>query len=109
VEEDISHLFFECPFAISCWQKLGIHWQQSTCLHDRIARTRQAMQLPYFMVIFIIAAWELWNLRNGKIFEGNSVTMNLWTVRFKKQIIRQLHRVKDDFRPIVIQWLETIM
>jgi hypothetical protein len=43
VEEDISHLFFDCPFATSCWQKIGFHWQRSNCLHDTIARIKQAM------------------------------------------------------------------
>jgi hypothetical protein len=50
------------------------------------------------MEIFIIAAWELWNLRNGRIFEGNSASLTLWTLKFKEQIIRHFYRVRDDFR-----------
>jgi len=66
------------------------------------------MHLPYFMEIFVIAAWELWNLRNEKIFERNSLNSSLWTVQLKEQILRQLQRVREDFRSIVVQWLQTI-
>jgi hypothetical protein len=38
------------------------------------------------MEIFIVAAWELWNLRNAKIF-GVAATFDPWTVRFKAQVI----------------------
>jgi hypothetical protein len=39
------------------------------------------------MEIFIVAAWELWNLRNAKIFDGVAATFDPWTVRFKAQVI----------------------
>ncbi|KAF8689321.1 hypothetical protein HU200_042118 [Digitaria exilis] len=78
-------------------------------LHDKIQRTKDAMLLPFFMEIFVIAVWELWNLPNGIIFEGHTATISLWTVKFKDQITRHLHRVRDDFKPIIIEWLTTIL
>ena len=33
VVEDLRHLFFDCPFAAACWQKLGILWGSSNDIH----------------------------------------------------------------------------
>lgn len=60
------------------------------------------------MEVFIIAAWEIWNLRNNKIFENINPTHRLWIVRFKEQVTLQLHRVREDHRPVIVQWLETL-
>ena len=52
IEEDIDHLFFFCPFAISCWNKLGIQWSvpMNTC--DRILLRAQHSSIPFFMEVF---------------------------------------------------------
>ena len=67
------------------------------------------MNMPYFIEIFIIVAWELWNLRNGKIFEAKVVNIQLWTVKFKAQVTLQLHRVNEIYRTTVLDWLNTIL
>ena len=107
--EDISHLFFDCPFALACWQKLGITWNNTNDTIARIVHGRASLGLPFFMEIFIIAAWEIWNLRNGKIFEGKPVNLQLWIVRFKDQVLLQLHRIREELRPLVLQWLSSVM
>jgi hypothetical protein len=68
-----------------------------------------ASQIPFFVAIFIIAAWEIWIVRNKKIFGNESVSVQLWTVKFKAQVLRQLHRVAEDDRPVVFQWLENTL
>lgn len=108
VEKDLKHLFFDCPFATLCWQKIGFQWQVMDDLYDTLARMKNTLQLPYFMEIFIIAAWEIWNLRNGKIFDANNVTLNLWTVRLKEQITCHMHRVREHLKLIVLQWLDSV-
>ena len=54
------------------------------------------MGMPYFIEIFMIAVWEIWNLRNAKIFEGQAMSF-------------QLHKVSEDLKPLVVQWLNTIL
>jgi len=48
------------------------------------------------MEIFMVAAWEIWKLRNATIFEGVRPTYHLWTVRFKDQMQLQLHHFKHE-------------
>ena len=28
IEEDIDHLFFECPFAVQCWASINFSWER---------------------------------------------------------------------------------
>ena len=109
VVEEINHLFFYCPFSTVCWQKIGLAWVTSLDIHSRLVEANYSFNSPYFMEIFIIAAWEIWNIRNGKIFEGHPVNIQLWIVRFNAQVLLQLHRVREDLRSAIVQWLDTIL
>ena len=105
--EDLKHLFFDCPFALVYWQKLGIVWDDTNDIHTLLQQGRRHFGMAYFIEIFIIAAWEIWNLRNAKIFEGQTVSFQLWNVKFKEQIVtfqkftNQIHSLKKSFsKPI---------
>jgi len=78
VEEDVNHLFFCCPFATSCWHKLGIQWTAANNIHDKILGTSWCSNILFFMEIFLIASWEIWNLRNSIIFDNGGPTIRLW-------------------------------
>jgi hypothetical protein len=78
-------------------------------IHTLLQQGRLQFGATFFTEIFIIAAWEIWNLRNAKIFEGQAASLQLWTVKFKDQILLQLHRVSEDLRPTIVQWLSTTL
>ena len=78
VEEDVNHLFFCCPFATSCCHKLGIQWTAANNIHDKILGTSRRSNILFFMEIFLIASWEIWNLRNSIIFYNGGPTIRLW-------------------------------
>jgi hypothetical protein len=105
-EETILHLFFECSFAKKCWDKLGITWSHEADIHRRIVTTRQLAGLPYFMEIFLIAAWELWKVRNRLVFDGILATYSTWLRNFKEEASLQAHRLKDDDRVLV--WFDSL-
>ncbi|MFS9531717.1 hypothetical protein Q6247_26505, partial [Klebsiella pneumoniae] len=64
-KKDIDHLFFTCPFALQCWQTISVQWIQIQDIQQRILITKQEGQIPSFIEILVIAAWEIWNLRNS--------------------------------------------
>ena len=68
-EETIDHLFFTCPFATQCWNRLGFTWDNTLNLGDRIVQARNTHNMQFFMEASMIAAWELWKMRNDKIFD----------------------------------------
>lgn len=82
-EETIEHLFFSCPFAVQCWNKLNFTWDLSLGLKDRLAQAKQDCGLAFFTEASMIAAWELWKIRNDKIFDRRESTQDRWFCNFK--------------------------
>ena len=105
-EETRDHLFFGCNFSKRCWRLLNIHWQQHPMVHTRIESARILYQQPFFMEIFIIAAWEIWRIRNRKIFDNRQPALQLWVLNFREQIILHLHRVPNGLRQLIRPWFD---
>ncbi|KAF8693291.1 hypothetical protein HU200_038675 [Digitaria exilis] len=68
VEEDIFHLFFECPFSQPRWIFLGIDWGISLNHHIMFLHAKEKFGSNIFREIIIIAMWVLWVHRNIIIF-----------------------------------------
>jgi hypothetical protein len=51
-EEDILHLFFDCPFAQSYWQTLQIQWNNDSNLIPKLIHARVHNNHILFMEIF---------------------------------------------------------
>jgi hypothetical protein len=106
-QETIVHLFFECPFAISCWAKLGINWDTNQHLFDRLIETRSTQNVPCLTEAILTAAWELWKVRNDKVFQRHEPTLQRWIANFKSQCLLQSVRFKHDLRSAFCVWLDS--
>jgi hypothetical protein len=93
--EMIDHLFFYCTFA-QCWDRIHFQWDSSLELENRFLETRQEHGMPFFIEATLIAALELWKLRNNKIFDRGLPSVNLWLSRFLAQCNAHLVRFKID-------------
>jgi hypothetical protein len=60
------------------------------------------------MEVFLIAAWEIWNLRDSKIFDNGTPSIRLWVRNFKTQGYLQLVRVKEGQQASFSAFLETV-
>jgi hypothetical protein len=105
-EETIDHLFFECPFARECWVTIHFDWDVSVQLNDRLTEARLASHLPFFTEAALIAAWELWKLRNDRVFHRRDPSPSLWLSNFKSQCLLQSVRCKEDLRSSFGVWLD---
>jgi hypothetical protein len=79
------HLFFTCPFAVGCWQLIGLQWQFGTPFFQMMERARSDSNNNFFMETFIIAAWQTWKQRNGLIFDNCPSNISLWKRNFKEE------------------------
>jgi len=67
-EESLHHLLLHCPFAMSCWNVLGLaHLIQGDIL-DTISLFKTQIQRPIFMEIIVAMFWAIWSTRNDVIF-----------------------------------------
>lgn len=106
-EETIEHLFFDCPFAKVCWATVHFQWDELLPLWDRFIHAGTIHNLPFFTEATLIAAWELWKLRNDKVFQRRDSTPSIWLGNFKNQCILQSVRFKDDLRSSFCVWLDS--
>jgi len=105
-DEDIDHLFFTCPFVVQCWTSINFSWDVSLPLAERLMRANEVHALDFFVEASLIAAWELWKLRNNKIFQRRDPTPSLWLVNFKHQCNLQSVRLREDLRSSFYFWLD---
>jgi hypothetical protein len=97
-EETIEHLFFDCPSAQECWGILNFVWDGSLQLMDRLVHGSLTHNLPFFTEAALIATWELWKMRNDKVFQRQQLNPNVWLTNFKNQCYLRSVRFKDDMR-----------
>jgi hypothetical protein len=106
IEEDIEHLFFSCPFAQQCWSIINFSWDLALPLQECFMKEKELQGLPFFTEAALIGAWELWKLRNDKIFQRRDPTIVTWLANFKNQCFAQAVRFKDDLRSSFYFWLD---
>ena len=58
------------------------------------------------MEVVTIAAWEIWKIRNDRMFNNGKVHVNIWFANFKNQCLLQSLRFKDDLRSAFCFWLD---
>lgn len=63
-EETIVHLFFHCKSARARWEVLGIKWPRAPDCYQKLIIARRSWPRPFFMEVFLIAAWCMWKERN---------------------------------------------
>ena len=98
VEERVDHMIFTCDFSRTCWTKLGIHWPPFDSRLAAIRLNRDSWPGPFFMEVFLAAAWSLWKERNNKHFRGVDPTIGSWLSRFKNDLGQLQHRIKEAHR-----------
>ena len=105
-QETIEHLFFDCPLAQSCWARIGVNWDSTIQLLDRLTQARTSHTIPCFAETVLIAAWELWKVRNDKVFQRHDPALPRWLGNFKSQCLLQSVRFKVDMRSSFCVWLD---
>jgi hypothetical protein len=98
LNETIEHMFFYCSFARDCWTKLNFTWDLSLSLGDRIIQAKNSNGLDFFIEAALIAAWELWKVRNDKTFNRHEPTVSRWFCNFKRQSLLHSARFMTDLR-----------
>jgi hypothetical protein len=105
-EETIDHLLFFCPFDRRCWATLHIHCDLSLSIEDRLLLAMDTNGLDFFLKADMIAAWELWKIRNDSIFSRYDPSHDRWFCNFKNQGHLQAGRFKTELHTSFCFWLD---
>lgn len=106
--ETRDHLFFQCPFARSCWNSIGFAWDTSLEIHQMIAAQRSGFGDGCFMEIFLVASWLIWKLRNDYIFNSVRHSLARWRASPKEELSLYLSRLRLVARPLLQIWIDSL-
>jgi hypothetical protein len=106
--EDRIHLFFECNFSLRIWNYLQFDWRANDDLQMVIAHARKEFAKPFFMEVLMLACWNIWILRNAKIFRGERPTFARWKAGFLHDVWLLRHRIKVKYRDKFLDWIKTL-
>lgn len=107
VEESLSHLFFDCPFAQACWNTLNLMIPVNCTTEQIIETFKLQLHLPYFMEVIITMCWAIWTCRNDVIFRNIPATVRRCKMIFKSEFALVILRAKSSFHPSIDLWLES--
>ena len=99
-------MFFECRFSSACWSVLGIAWDLSLELSDRLAEAERNWGSPLFLEVAILGAWNVWKQRNRKHFEGVDTDMQTWIVQMKSDLDTLSCRVKPEMKAMLMSFAD---
>jgi hypothetical protein len=106
VEESLQHLFLDCPFAIACWNLLGLAHLIQGNLIDSVFLFKTQISRPFFMEIIIAMFWAIWTARNDVIFRNLHHSVQAAKIVFKQELAWVKLRAKRDFGLHLQLWLD---
>jgi hypothetical protein len=62
-EETLFHLLIDCPFASTCWNRLGLQVTDQEDLYQYLESFGWQLHVPFFMEIIILMSWTIWQMR----------------------------------------------
>lgn len=72
--EHLLHLFFDCPFATSCWQYVGMPLDMSTVEYAPDWLLQKLNEASHEEIVLIARVlWGIWFFRNKKVWENKTV------------------------------------
>jgi hypothetical protein len=86
----------------------SVEWLPNADLHLVVAHARKAFAKPLFMEVLMLACWNIWLLKNGKIFRHERTTFARWKAKFIHDICLLRCRIKSKYREGLLAWIKTL-
>jgi hypothetical protein len=87
---------------------LNIFWQAWGSFLDIIDVNRSSWGKPLFMEIFMLAAWNIWKLRNNMVFNGIKPELDVWKEKFGSDAKLLIHRTKPELHSYIISLVDSL-
>ena len=98
--------FLSVPLLLSVGLRSILIGDMSLPLPERFSSARAVHDLDFFTKASLIAAWEIWKMRNNKILRQQDPVHSLWLVNFKNQCYLESLRFRSDLRSTFYFWLD---
>ena len=104
--ETRDHLFFKCMFAHRVWNYLQVDWSQGDDMVTVATMVRRDFAQPFFVEVVFTAWWNLWQLRNDKIFRHINPVFSRWRQGFVHDMSLLGYRIKPRFKDDLFRWID---
>jgi hypothetical protein len=75
-------------------------WEENLNVHQKLYQAKREFGQPFFMEVFVIGVWCLWNQGNEVIFDRKAPCLAAWKVAFKAQVLDHLVIIKPSLHPL---------
>ncbi|KAM3292613.1 hypothetical protein ACQJBY_036379 [Aegilops geniculata] len=106
VEEPLLHLFWNCPFALSCWDVIAPGRTRGISTFDEIVLISNQLPKDLALDIIIMSCWSIWSVRNDKIFRSAPPSIDSWKFHLSEGLWAVQLRAKDDKAIKVKEWTD---
>jgi hypothetical protein len=108
VEETVTHLFVDCPFARMCWDFIHIDIPLNSTFLELASLLKDQLNSQFFMETIILLCWAIWSARNELIFRG--IRLNLEGIKrvFFKELKLLQYRVKAGQEDHLFSWIQNL-
>ena len=97
--EDVDHLFLNCPFALKCWEWLKTRLEWSTPLPNSLrgllcswpTHLTRGVYCKLWNICPSIVIWELWKERNCRIFKDKVLKLDRFLLKLESSIMEVLN------------------
>jgi retron-type reverse transcriptase len=108
IDETVMHLFFECSSATTRWFLIGIQWTDYDSISQMLTQKKAQLNVPFFMDLFMIAAWCLWKERNDLVFNGKVPSPAAWKQHFVNEVKLHFCRLNSNVQHVISIWLNSL-
>jgi hypothetical protein len=86
LEEAVTHLFLECPFAKNSWNLFNIVFGANSSFPEVLPQIRSQINSQFFMILAILLCGAIWMARNDCIFKNMPPSINAVKEVFLKEL-----------------------
>lgn len=109
VEETLSHLCWDCTFALSCWNHILPNRNRGISSFDEICLRMQALHSDIALEIIQMSCWSIWSVRNDKIFQQAPAHLNGWIFHLSEGMKSVEIRAKPIKAQRIKDWTEQFL
>jgi hypothetical protein len=94
-------------FSMCVWNYLQITWSSDDNIQAVVAAAKRGFGKPFFVKVVMIACWNIWLIRNGKIFRQEKPTFAKWKAKFVHDISLLQHWIKAKYIDALLEWIRS--
>ncbi|PNT64930.1 hypothetical protein BRADI_4g35116v3 [Brachypodium distachyon] len=103
--ESRDHLFFRCPFSLTCWRYICPQFVPHMNVHQNIQALKEHLMVPFHMEITTLVCWSIWKVRDDYIFKNIRPSLYRCNQIFKDELNLVFHRARRKKYSQFANWI----